>query len=60
MDDDAGRLVDDEQVPVLPHDGDVHLHGLEPHRLRKLRRDLLATRQPEALRPRLTVHEDGA
>ncbi len=61
VDDDAGGLVDDEQVLVLPDDVEVHLLGGERAGLgRKLDDDLLPALEPVALRPGLTVDEDGA
>ena len=61
VDDDARGLVDDEQVLVLPDDVEVHLLGRErPGLGRKLDDDLLPALEPVALRPLLTVDEDGA
>ena len=61
MNDDAGRLVDDEQVLVLPDDVEIHLLGLERAGLGgELDDDLLPALEPVALRPRLAVDEDGA
>jgi hypothetical protein len=61
MDDDACRLVDDEQVLVLPDDLQVHLLGYERAGLgRELDDDLLPALEPVALRPRRAVDEDGA
>ena len=61
VDDDAGGLVDDEQVLVLPDHVEVHLLGRERAGLgRKLDDDLLPALEPVALRPGLTVDEDGA
>ena len=60
VDDEPGRLVDDEQVLVLPDDRDVQHLGLQLGRLRDLRRDLLPALEPEALGPGLAVDEDGA
>ena len=60
--DDAGRLVDDQQMLVLVGDAEIDLLGLE--RLRRLRRqlhlDLLAALQAVALRPRASVHPHRA
>ena len=60
MDDEAGRLVDDEQVLVLPDDRDVELLRLQLDRLGDLDVDLLPALEPEALRPRLAVDEHRA
>ena len=58
MDDDARRLVDDEQVLVLPDDVEVHLLGRErPGLGGQLDVDLLPALEPVALRPRLAVDE---
>ena len=60
MNDDAGRLVDDEQVLVLPRDAEVHLLGDERRGVgRQLDEDVLPTRQPMALGAGLAVDEDG-
>ncbi len=60
MDDDTGRLVDDEQVLVLP--GDVQARGLGfrlqlGRSFRWLETNLLTPAEPVALRPSDTVHE---
>ena len=60
--DDAGGLVDDEEMLVLVRDrelgqGDRRLRG---GRSRRLDRDLLAAHELVALRPGLAVHEHGA
>ena len=60
--DDAGGLVDDEEMLVLVRDrelgqGDRRLRG---GRSRRLDRDLLAAYELVALRPGLAVHEHGA
>ena len=60
MDDEPGRLVDDEQVLVLPDDRDVERLRLAAARLGDLDRDLLPPLEPEALRPRLAVDEHDA
>ena len=61
MDDDAGGLVDDEQVLVLPDDVEVHLLGCKRTGLGgQLDDDLLPALEPVALRARLAVDEDGA
>jgi hypothetical protein len=52
--DDAGRLVDDEEILVLERYDEIlgRLHRLVGrHRNRSLERDLLAARQAVALRP---------
>ena len=61
MDDDACRLVDHEQVLVLPDDVEVHLLRDEWCGVgRELDDDLLPALEPVALGPRLAVDEDGA
>jgi hypothetical protein len=57
MDDDARRLVDDEQVLVLVCDPEVHRLGLERRLgpLGKLDLDLLPALEAKALRADLTV-----
>jgi hypothetical protein len=61
MDDDAGRLVDDEQVLVLVCDPEVDPCGPDGRAaLRRLVRDLLALLQAVALRPRGPVDGDAA
>ena len=61
MNHDAGGLVDDEQVLVLPRDAQVHLLGDERRSVcRQLDEDVLPTCQPMALGAGLTVDEDGA
>ena len=61
VDDDAGGLVDHEQMLVLPDDVELHLLGRERTGFgRELDDDLLPALEPVALRPRLTVDEDGA
>ena len=62
MDDDPGRLVDDEEVLVLVGDPKLHRLGLEPARCRarRLELDRLPAAQPEALRARRPVHEHVA
>jgi hypothetical protein len=61
MDDDAGRLVDDEQVLVLP--GHVEIHRLRLERWcvgGQLDHDVLPALEAVALLPGLAVDEDGA
>ena len=61
VDDDARRLVDHEQVLVLPDDVEVHLLGGERAGLGgQLDDDLLPALEPVALRARLAVDEHGA
>ena len=60
VNDEAGGLVDDEEVLVLPDDRDVELLCLQLDRLGDLDVDLLPTFEPEALRTRLAVDEHGA
>ena len=61
VDDDTRRLVDHEQVLVLPDDVEVHLLGRERAGLGgQLDDDLLPALEPVALRARLAVDEDGA
>ena len=59
MNDDAGRLVDDEEMLVLERDRELGKvdRRLVGGRSRSLDRDLLATGELVALRPRLSVHE---
>ena len=59
MDDEAGRLVDDQQVLVLVGDAEVHRLRLErrTRRLRRLELELLAALELPALRPRAAVDE---
>ena len=61
MHDDAGRLVDHEQVLVLEGDAQIHLLRHERAGVRRqLRDDLLAAVEPVALRARFTVDEHVA
>src|SRR6188472_2513903 len=60
MDDEARRLVDDDQVLVLVDDRERELHRLELARLRELDGQLLTPGEPMALRSRPPVDEDGA
>jgi hypothetical protein len=63
MNDHTGRLVDDEQVLVLPGDleaGRLGLHGRHRGRIGQLHADLLSGKQPVALRTRQTVDEHNA
>ena len=60
MNHDAGGLVDNEQVLVLPCDAEVHLLGDKRCRVcRQLDEDVLPTCQPMAFGAGLTVDEDG-
>jgi hypothetical protein len=61
MDDQPGRLVDDQQVLVLVGDAQVKLFGLERRLFPRRRVDLelLATRQAVTLSSRLTVDSNG-
>ena len=62
MDDDPGRLVDDEQVLVLVHDGQIELLGLESAlaSLRDVDLELLTSLEPVALAAGRAVDEDVA
>ena len=62
MDDDAGRLVDDEHVLVLPGDPERHLLALElvRDRLGHGQLELLAALEPVRLRPPLAVDDRRA
>src|SRR5437762_9995920 len=62
MDDEPGRLVDDEEVLVLVRDDQLHLLRLEGarHRTGRLELELLAAGEPRALRARGAVHEHAA
>jgi hypothetical protein len=62
MDDDARRLVHNEEVLVLPRDSQRHLLPFEPgrHGLGDGQLELLAALQPMRLRPALPVQERGA
>ena len=61
MDDDSRRLVDDQQVLVLPGDVQVHRLRLERRSVRRqLDDDVLPALQPVALDAGLAVDEDGA
>ena len=62
VDDDARRLVDDEQVLVLPGDAQVDVlgHQLRLGALGRLELELLPAGDPVALRARGAVHGDGA
>ena len=62
VDDDPGRLVDDEQVLVLVGDSQVDRLGLEPERRlgRGVDLELLPTFETVALRPRRPVEADDA
>ena len=62
MDDETGRLVDDEQVLVLVRHGEVDLLRDEPARPRRgrLELELLAADEPVALRTRPPVDEHAA
>jgi hypothetical protein len=62
MDDDSGRLVDDEQVLVLVRDPELPLLRLQAcaDLLSNLDLEHLPALQPMALRPWLAVHADGA
>jgi hypothetical protein len=57
VDDEAGGLVDDEQMLVLPRDPQLHLLGDEiaRHGLGRVQLDLLAADEPKALRAHLAV-----
>jgi hypothetical protein len=57
VDDDPGRLVDDQQVLVLEGDPERELLCLERDRLggRRLEAQLLPAREPVALGPRRAV-----
>jgi hypothetical protein len=57
--DDSGRLVDDEQVLVLPDNAQVEILGLEGAwlTLRRLELDRLSSREPVALRAPRTVDQ---
>jgi hypothetical protein len=61
MDDHARRLVDDEQMFVLPRDSERYLLGNErrPRRFGLVEFDLLSSGQPVALRPRGSIDEDA-
>ncbi len=62
VDDDAGRLVDHDEVLVFVGDRQVDLLRRDPGRLRSRQRELqlLPTRESVALRSRAAVDEDGA
>jgi hypothetical protein len=62
MDDDAGRLVHDQEMFVLPGNLERHVFALEPGRrgLRNRQLELLAALEPVRLRPPLPVHDRGA
>ena len=57
MHDEASGLVDDEQMLVLEHDSEPELDRSEALRLGQLELELLAARQPVALRTLLPVDE---
>ena len=56
--DEACRLVDDEEVLVLPDDRDIERFPSQRLDLRDLRGDLLSSLEPEALGTWLAVDED--
>jgi hypothetical protein len=61
MDDDAGRLVDDEQVLVLVGDAEVDAGGPDPlPAFRRLEDDLVALLDAVALRPGSATDGDAA
>jgi hypothetical protein len=62
MDDQPGRLVDDEQVLVLPRDPQLHLlrHELGGPALGRVQLELLAAGEAEALRACRAVDEHAA
>ena len=60
VDDETGRLVDDEQVLVLPGDVEVHRLRRELDRLGQLDDHVLPALEPVALGPPLAVDEHGA
>ncbi len=62
VDDDPGRLVDDEQVRVLVGDPQLHLLGLDGrrHRSGRIEGHLLPAREPVALGLGRPVDEDSA
>jgi hypothetical protein len=62
MDDDAGGLVHDQDVLVLPRDSERHLFPLQRggRALGNRQLELLAAFEPVRLRPPLPVHERGA
>ena len=62
VNDETGRLVDDEEVLVLVRDAEIHRFGCELGRcaLRRFELDVLASRQTVTLSLPATVHEHSS